>query len=149
MALKTTLNKDPKPTSTGEPDVKQVESEGESGILLELALYKNYTCGTGMDLMAYEAGKAYRFTQETAMALLSEQDHGRPIWRIYRPARVKTHQASPVVDATRVQATRTRQTVDQVLNPPDSGKKRIEVGDDAEIADLLPKDDADSGDVIV
>lgn len=113
--------------------------------VLELALYKIYTWGN----ITYEQGKPYRFKNSDAMILLSERDFDRPIWKIHKPQRPKQAPRNDVVDATMISAP---VPVDEfgasVLGAPDKEKKRIDVGTDDEIADILTRPD-DSGDVTV
>jgi hypothetical protein len=112
-------------------------------VLLELAMYTNYTWGGN----TYEQGQAYRFKRSEAMILLSEHDLGRAIWQIHRPARPKQTPKNLVVDATEVTAIRTRQSIEQVLKGTPT-QKRIDVGTDDEIADILARDGG-AGDVTV
>lgn len=135
MALKT-------PAVPAEPPVPVVPT-----VLLELALYTNYTrSGT-----VYEKGTAYKFTQEDALALLGEEDFGRPIWRRYQPPKPKRKAQMPIVDSTEVRAVRSRQSLEEAAyqgaNPPQA--KRITVGTDEEIADILNRPEDLSGDVTV
>jgi hypothetical protein len=107
-----------------------IEPSGIPNILLELALYNLYTRGG----VTYEKGKAYRFDQNTAIMLMSEQDMGRPVWRQYvAPPQVRKRETE-IVDQTR-----------RVVEPPPaetahavevSAPKRLDIGDDSELADL-------------
>lgn len=118
-------------------------------VLLELALYTHYTWGG----VTYEKGTAYKFTQEDAMLLMSEQDHGRPVWRQFTPARPRRAATMPIVDSTEVRAVRTRQSLEDAALNGGAGTavkgKRIDVGTDDEIADVLNRPDDVSGDVTV
>jgi hypothetical protein len=119
---------------------RQVETRPPSDTaVLELALYKKYTWGT----TTYEAGKPYRFRHQDAMVLLSEQDTGRPIWRLYTPERPKVVPSNEPQDKTWVQALPPVENL-SVTPPP---AKRIEIGDDSEIADILQT--TSEGDVTV
>lgn len=101
------------------------EKKTEEELVLELALYSVYNRGGQM----YEKGKQYRFNKDTAISLLSERDHGRPIWQIYKPVKRVVRTEAPV-DATKVEVT--------VVEPiPGEPQKRIDIGDDSEIADVL------------
>ena len=110
--------------------------------VLELALYTQYTwLGT-----TFVKGKPYRFKNADAMQLLSEQDYGRPVWSLYRPPTKAAAAMNSVVDATNI-------TVPEPDEEPlpgtlDTGRKRIEVGTDDEIADILGKVE-DEGNVTV
>jgi len=112
--------------------------------VLELALYKIYT----WQGVTYERGKPYRFKNSDAMILLGEHDHGRPVWRIYTPPTKKSAPRNEIVDATRVQAQLPVDEFGTVLVAPDTTKKRIDVGTDDEISDILSRPD-DGGDVTV
>jgi hypothetical protein len=106
--------------------------------VLELALYKKYTWqGT-----TYDAGKPYRFRNQDAMILLAEHDTGRPVWKIWRPAPPKEAPKNEVQDATSVQAQLPIEEPGVTLPP-----RRIDVGDDSEIADILTV--SNEGDVTV
>lgn len=132
MALKT-------PVATEKPE----KPEASATVTLELALYTHYTWGG----VAYEKGVGYRFAQADAMALLGEMDHGRPIWRQYVAPRKKVAAAMPIVDSTEVRAVRSRLSMEEAALRS-GGKavgKRIEVGTDEEIADVLNRPDADPG----
>ena len=133
MALKTV------PTKTTESSdaaaSPAVASQETDFVLLELALYTNYTWKDE----AFQKGKAYKFTKNNAMQLLTETDHGRPVWRIYRQVRPKAAPKNEVFDATAIKAD---PAVEVVNGIPD---KRIDVGSDDEIADILGRD----GDVTV
>lgn len=109
--------------------------------VLELALYTQYT----WQGVTYEKGKPYRFKLADAIQLMSEQDHGRPIWRKYRPPHIKQKAMEEVVDATMVQAPPSADEFGTLVATKD--QKRIEVGDDSEIADILNRDGG--GDVTV
>jgi hypothetical protein len=115
-------------------------------VTLELALYTQYTWGG----TTYEKGTAYKFKRDDAMLLLSEQDHGRPIWKQYNPPKPKQPARTMVVDSTEMRAVRTRTSLEEAANmrPGQNTGKRIDVGTDEEIADVLNQPD-DSGDVTV
>lgn len=109
-------------------------------VLLELALYSNYT----WQGESYEKGKAYRFRQADAMALLGKEDFGRPVWRVYHPPVKKLEAQNLVVDATSIASQPEAEPIHGVAPPK---PKRIDVGTDEEIADVLNR--PDSGDVTV
>lgn len=157
MALKTPPEKAP---ASPKPDRAPAASAPDvivaNTTVLELALYNLYTWQGD----TYERGKPYRFKNSDALILLGEQDLGRPIWRIFRPATKKearNAQQQEVVDATLVKAT--RPTVEMAFGRKPSDKiERIDVGDDSEIADILnatdegepePPTESDGGDVTV
>lgn len=110
--------------------------------MLELALYKIYTWGA----MTYEAGKPYRFRNADAMILLAEQDLGRPIWKLWRKPVPKAAPKNEPVDVTMVHAPIPVNELGEVSTAPVGAPadKRIDVGDDSEIADILQKDRPDS-----
>ena len=112
--------------------------------VLELALYKKYT----WQGFTYEANKPYRFKNTDAMMLLNEQDLGRPVWRIYRPPVARRQTKAEIVDATDVQVA---PPVDEFgVVKIDSPNKRIDIGNDDEIADILNKPEQNAeGDVTV
>lgn len=117
-------------------------------VLLELALYTHYTWGG----VTYERGTAYRFKKEDAVSLMSEQDHGRPLWRQFRPPKPKGTPSMPIVDSTEVKAARSRLSLEEAAlrSPGTNTGKRIEVGTDEEIQDILSRPEVDtSGDVTV
>jgi len=103
-------------------------------LTLVLVLYKNYT----RDGQAYKQGVQYKFMREDAMVLLDEQDAGRPVWRIYRVPVVRKTESTHV-DATNRQV---RPVIegDPVVAAA-SAAKRIEVGSEDEIADILNQPD--------
>ena len=107
--------------------------------LLELALFTNYTWGRN----SYVKGKAYKFTTKDAMRLLAETDFGRPIWKIHTPAKAKEVQKNEPVDATMISAP---EPVDEMGDlvpdaPSPVDEKRISIGDESEISDILNRDD--------
>lgn len=108
-------------------------------IVLELALYTNYTYKG----FTYQKGKPYRFSRETAVDMLSEFDSGRPVWRVYNPPAPKTAPKVEVVDATAVEPVG---IIDDPVREEDP-KRRIEVGSDDEIRDIL--NPADEGNVTI
>jgi hypothetical protein len=127
MALKTEkIEKTPEPAA--KPDTT----------VLELALYTQYT----WQGETYEKGKPYRFRTVDAMQLLAETDTGRPIWKLYQAPKPRVAPKNEVVDATGVQAGIPDEPVH--FSPP---RKRIEVGDDSEIQDILGK--TEGGDITV
>jgi YD repeat-containing protein len=109
-------------------------------VLLELSLYRFYT----WQETTYEGGRAYRFNRDAAMQLLAEQDAGRPIWRLYRPAKPKEKPKNIVYDATEVTAVRTRENI-HGTDSNSAPVRRIDVGSDDELSDILSRD----GDVTV
>ncbi len=129
MALKTekteaaATKEAPKAAVAKEPAVKE-----EPTVVLELALYTNYTWNG----FTYKKGEAYRFRQTDAMALLSEQDHNRPIWKQYTPPKKRKAAQQEIVDSTRVSAA--------PRGPAEEPNKRIDVGDDSELGDILGAD---------
>lgn len=111
--------------------------------VLELSLYTKYTWGN----VTYEKGKPYRFKNSDAMVLLGERDTDRPIWKMYHAPAAKRAPRNEVVDATMINAPVPVDEFGQsVMSLPAS--KRIEIGDDSEIADILNQQDG-SGDVTV
>lgn len=108
----------------------EVKTDGVTPIetvLLELALYTNYTWKGS----TFEKGKAYRFKRVDAMQLLTETDFGRPVWKIYRAPVQKAAPKESIIDATSVEV--------QNIAEPIHGieQKSISVGDDSEIQDIL------------
>ena len=135
MALKTVKSKS---ASVAAPTAAPV-TEPDS-VLLELALYTNYT----WNKETFQKGKAYKFAKDVAMELLSEEDHGRRVWRIYQPKpKPQTAQTDVVYDATTLKPP---PPAEEPTGSPDP-EKRINVGDDAEITDILNR--TDPGDVTV
>ncbi|PWT89298.1 MAG: hypothetical protein C5B54_09120 [Acidobacteria bacterium] len=114
----------------------------EETVLFELALYTHYTWRGE----TYRKGDVYKFKRADAMVLLAEQDAGRPIWQVHRPKKVRAPKELVVQDATKV-----------VVAPPQEPSfgstperpKRIDVGDDTEIADILNRPDTETGNVTV
>ena len=112
--------------------------------VLELSFYKKYT----WQGHTYEGGQPYRFRNEDAMLLLAEQDYGRQVWRVYRaPLNQRKQQAAnepPVImDATGVSVPPVVDEWGIVSVPKD--KRRIDVGNDDEIADILSQVATDEG----
>lgn len=111
--------------------------------VLELAMYKKYTWqGT-----TYEGGKPYRFRNADALRLMSERDHDRPIWKVHRPVRRKEVIADEIVDATMVQVNPPMDEFGAVIVAKEPSK-RIDIGDDSEIQDILSQVSTE-GDVTV
>jgi len=138
MALKTEktdVSVETKPQPTAPPPATTV---------LELALYKIYTWGG----VTYEGGKPYRFNNIDAMRLLAEQDMERPVWKIHQPAKPKQAPKNEIVDATRNRVTNPVDELVETIPATIPSPKRIDVGNDSEIADILAKTE-DSGDVTV
>lgn len=138
MALKT-VSKKSEPAAAPAPV--------EETALLELSLYTNYTWRG----VTYEKGKPYRFRTNDAMTLMSELDHGRPVWKLYRPPLKKTQVVPDVVDATEI---RTETAGEELMgvDPTTVKPKRIDVGTDDEIKDILDRvgaDEEDAGNVTV
>jgi hypothetical protein len=71
------------------------------------------------------------------MRLLAERDNNRPVWRIYRPAVVVKEKKYEIVDATRHSVPVATEPIHGIPDPT----HRIDVGDDAEIADILNDED--------
>lgn len=71
-------------------------------ILLTLGLYQRYSQGG----VVYEKGKVYAFDFETGQDKLSEEDTGRPIWRIYKEPKAADAAADKpaIVDMTAVKS---------------------------------------------
>lgn len=126
MALKTAAKK---PAS---PPVPESETT-----VLELALYKIYTWGD----TTYEKGKPYRFRNADALRLLAEQDLGRPVWKIYQPPRKKEAPKNEIVDATSVSVGPEQDEFGDQTAPIPLPEKRIDVGSDDEIEDILNRPD--------
>jgi hypothetical protein len=140
MALKTGTEKTDVSAPTSTPaEAPATPPAAVQTTVLELALYKIYTWGG----VSYEKGKPYRFTNSDAMILLAEQDLGRPVWKLYQKPVQRVAQENKVVDATTVRAPVPVDDIGDVSSIP--GEKRINVGDDSEIADILDR----GGDVTV
>lgn len=118
----------------------KVQDQPADTILLELAMYNHYTW-LGV---TYEKGTAYKFKRDDALALMAEQDYGRPIWRQYRAPKPKVAAKMPIVDSTEVQAVRARISLEDAAARGNNTGKRIEVGTDDEIAEILNKPDVDT-----
>lgn len=140
MALKTTSA------------VKAPAPPADDTVLLELAFYKRLT----RQRTTYVSGQPYRFKREDAYRLLAELDHQRPIWRIFQPKPVVRKAVDgtveqPVVDATHLSVERKAEPIfgsEAVMVTPKG--KRIEVGTDDEISDILnAPDEASPDDVTV
>lgn len=104
-------------------------------VTLELRAYNRYVRND----VLYEKGEGYTFTKETADILLEETDEvaGMPIWGRWKPA------AKRMVVEREVQPTDMTGAKVVALPTDDEAKsvKSVQIGDDSEIADLLPKDD--------
>jgi hypothetical protein len=109
--------------------------------VLELALYKIFMWQD----RKFEAGKPYRFKNADAIMLMGERDHDRPIWKLYRPPVVRQATQPVVVDATAVQVTA---PLNEFGEPVNKDQKRIDIGDDSEISDILEQASSE-GDVTV
>lgn len=113
----------------------------EDTMTLELAIYTRYVRAD----VLYEKGHAYRFTNSQAKTLLMETDevNGMPIWKMWRGAKSK----QVVVEREVLPQDMTQQAVVALPTPDETTNKGvlgIHVGDDAEIADLLPKGDGET-----
>ena len=97
--------------------------------------------------MTYEGGKPYRFNNIDAMRLLAEQGMERPV-NIHQPAKPKQAPKNEIVDATRNRVTNPVDEFVETISATIPSPKRIDVGNDSEIADILAKTE-DSGDVTV
>jgi hypothetical protein len=128
-----------------EPEPEPKDPKGpreEPTILLELALYQHYR----MNDVNYDKGIPYRFRTIEALQLLGVTDFSRPVWRLYQPpaqSRKKTP-AELIKDATEVRLPEQVEPIHGV----DSSTRRIDVGTDDEIADILNRPD-DAGNVTV
>jgi hypothetical protein len=105
-------------------------------VSLELAIYKRYTRGG----LLYESDKFYNFTAEQASILLQETEDntGRPIWRRYKAGQQKV--VTQVVNEKKgVDATGDKIVPDQrdAEDLEAMGLKKIEIGSDDEISDIL------------
>lgn len=108
-------------------------AEAEDVMLLELALYSRYTRKRN----TYIGGQVYKFKKADALQLLSETDTGRPIWKMYKkPVAKKQTATTTVMDATNVSIERVGEPTNGLVPVTDT-KKRIDVGNDDEIADIL------------
>lgn len=103
---------------------------------LQLALYSNYTVGQ----TTYVKDVVYKFTREQAVQLLQEQDHGRPVWKIYRKPTPRAKDLAPV-DATKMVMATPQEPIHGVEVPPVT---RIDVGDDSEIQDIINAGDGEN-----
>lgn len=104
-------------------------------VLLELAFYKRYT--RGVHGKTFEADNAYRFTKEQAEVLLQdvEEVSGRPIWRRYKPKADPRRVVVPEGHKATMDATDTQ--IAKMAMSDEVNIKGLEVGSDAEIADIL------------
>lgn len=114
---------------------KKAETKAPVTMVLELALYNRYV---RQDIL-YEKGQAYEFTEEQAKILLRESDeiNGMAIWRLYRAKRPQQMIVEREVKPQDMTGTK----VAALPEPEEASVKGIHIGDDSEIADLLPKDD--------
>lgn len=110
-------------------------------VVLELALYKHYTWGKD----TYVQNQPYRFSQDVALRLLRETDAGRQVWKQYTPKPVKRVVRPVVEDATHVTVPIMDMSDVEIGADPN---KRIEVGTDDEIRDVLTRPDDDDSDNI-
>ena len=123
---------------------KTTPTNPDDSMLLELALYTRYTRKKN----TYLGGQVYRFKRADAMQLLTEMDSGRPIWRMWRkPAPKKQTATSTVMDATAISVERVGEPISGLV--PDDPSKRINVGTDDEIADILNRPEPGPDDVTV
>jgi len=126
------------------PDNKPMTPPSDDAMLLELALYTRYTRKKN----TYIGGQVYRFKRADALQLLTEMDLGRPIWKQWRkPTPKKQTATSTVVDATAISIERIGEPISGLV--PDDPAKRIDVGTDEEIADILNKPETSPEDVTV
>jgi hypothetical protein len=116
-----------------QPETPLPLEPSDDTVTLELELYANYNLG-GYN---YLKGKPYRFSRLDAMSLLAERDHGRPIWKIYRPVKVVKKQIE-VEDVTDRRLPEEADSFPVAL--PNKTQTRIDVGDAAEIQELLDED---------
>jgi hypothetical protein len=110
-------------------------------VFLTPALYDRYVRKGHL----FEKGTPYRVTREQADVLLAEveDESDRPLWRVYKPA--ATPQALIIAEAARGPAAvdMTGALVEDLpeVDANADSKRRLEVGDDSEIAEIL----ADAG----
>jgi hypothetical protein len=126
MALKTETKPATEPAA-------QPQAQPQTTVL-ELALYTQYTWGGE----TYEKGKPYRFRSVDAMKLLAETDTGRPVWKLYQAPKPRQAPKNEIMDATGVQVT----VPGEPINVPPAAK-RIDIGSDDEIQDILKNEGGD------
>lgn len=111
---------------------------------LVLVKMKNYTVRIGPGNIQHFVEKVvYRFTQEQADELLAQTDeYGNSLWKRYVPERKKVmnHDGMEVRDMSHVDMS----VPEGVMTLP----KGIHVGDDSELAGILPAD-GDNGEITV
>jgi hypothetical protein len=108
-------------------NVQPPAPEQDQTMIMELSLYSSYN----RDGRVYTKGQQYRFRQQDALMLLQERDCGRPVWKIHQEVKKTLRQMGPV-DVTRVAVAPVPEGIPGVGEPV-----KIEIGDDAEIADVL------------
>jgi hypothetical protein len=116
----------------------------EDTVLLELAMYTNYT----WQGQSFVKGKAYKFHRSDAMQLLSEADAGRPVWKMFRAIKPKVQPANVVVDATAMNIRKTDPDDMRGVPEGDNTPKRIDVGSDDEISDILGREDGEGNETV-
>lgn len=132
MALKSNV------PSSGTPPT-QPSAVPQDTVLLELSMYTNYTWRGH----TFHKGKAYRFSRDDAMRLLSERDCERPVWKMYQKPAPKVVHENTEIDATQIMS----EAVDMSMGKAKIENKRIDIGTDDELKaeGILPPDDDEGG----
>lgn len=122
---------------------KQTEAEATTAtVVLTLAAYDRYHRGN----MLYEKGVPYAFNEDQAAILLDEtESDGRPLWKRYTSKQAEAARREPV-EMVAVDMTAT--AVTELPEADEAGTRRIELGDDGELAAVLG-DSADEAGVTV
>lgn len=114
---------------------KAVAPEADTSVVLELFNYKRYV---RVDTL-YEKGVPYRFTAAQALILMDEVDEvtGTPVWKRYK----SPQQRQVVVREVQPQDMTAQKVVAPDMSESTDPSKRIEIGDDSDLAGLLPNDE--------
>lgn len=119
---------------------KQDAVAPEATVVLDLAVYERYNRLGEL----YEKGVGYVFSQEQANVLLAEQeaDSGSPVWKIYVSKKAAEVERAPREPEP---VDKTRAVVEVLESEEMPGKtRRIDIGDDSEIEELLGNADDDT-----
>jgi hypothetical protein len=113
------------------PKAKKAETiEAVETFPLQLGIYQRYAQGGRV----YEAGVVYDFPKETALDLMTEEDNGRPLWKVYRPK--KAEQEAQTEPVKRVNVTKPGKVAVAEVPAVEVEAKRLEIGSDEELTEL-------------
>jgi len=117
---------------------KQADQEktADTSIVLCLSAYENLH----MKGKIYRKGQPHRFSMDTARVLLNQMDGTVAVWRMYQEPKVVKPVVAVIADDTKVLPP--AEVEDLFSTNKTTGT--LEIGDDSELAGILPSEDEDS-----